>query len=66
MGSVDSTHHLAENFDPFFTTKDLGKGTGPGSASHKIVTKHNGTITVGIAPEREGTTFRLRFPAMSQ
>ena len=51
-------------FDPFFTTKEPGQGTGLGlSIVHKLVTKHNGTITVD-STERQGTTFHLRFPAI--
>jgi signal transduction histidine kinase len=57
---------LPKIFDPFFTTKESGKGTGLGlSIVHKIVTKHNGTITVD-STEGKGTMFRLRFPAVPQ
>ncbi|MDP9132282.1 MAG: ATP-binding protein, partial [Nitrospirota bacterium] len=55
---------LPKIFDPFFTTKDPGKGTGLGlSIVHKIITKHNGTITVD-STEGQGATFHLRFPSV--
>jgi PAS domain S-box-containing protein len=57
-------HVLPKIFDPFFTTKEAGKGTGLGlSIVHKIVTKYDGTVTVDTS-EGQGTTFRLRFPAL--
>ncbi len=49
-------------FDPFFTTKDVGKGTGMGlSATHGIITSHQGVITVSSKLE-EGATFHIYFP----
>jgi signal transduction histidine kinase len=49
-------------FDPFFTTKDVGKGTGLGLfICHKIVTSHDGEITLESG-ERSGTVARVRLP----
>lgn len=47
-------------FEPFFTTKPHGSGLGL-AISHKIVTQHNGSITLRSIPQ-VGTTFTLIFP----
>jgi signal transduction histidine kinase len=48
-------------FEPFFTTKGVGQGTGLGlDTAHRIVRKHNGSITVTSRPGR--TVFRVRVP----
>jgi len=49
-------------FDPFFTTKKLGEGTGFGLAfSHRVVTAHEGTLTLVPQAER-GAVFRITLP----
>lgn len=54
--------HLSLIFDPFFTTKRARKGTGLGlSIAHRIVTAHNGEITVR-SKEGEGSTFTITIP----
>ncbi len=56
---------LERIFEPFFTTKEVGKGTGLGlSISHAIVEDYGGTLTVESTLDK-GTTFELRFPALS-
>lgn len=51
----------AQIFDPFFTTKPIGEGSGLGlSIVHKIIEKHQGTITVNSVPGQ--TTFSIRLP----
>jgi two-component system, NtrC family, sensor histidine kinase HydH len=51
---------LDKIFHPFFTTKE--KGTGLGLAViHKIITDHNGTVTVDSA-SGQGSTFTIRLP----
>jgi signal transduction histidine kinase len=48
-------------FEPFFTTKGkLGSGLGL-SASHGIITRHQGEIVV-VSEPGEGTRFEVRLP----
>jgi len=49
-------------FDPFFTTKPLGKGTGLGLASVKILVDQVGGSLTMASEEGAGTRFQLRFP----
>jgi signal transduction histidine kinase len=48
-------------FDPFFTTKGVGKGTGLGlDIVRRLLTQHEGSITLESAPGR--TEFQVRLP----
>jgi signal transduction histidine kinase len=48
-------------FEPFFTTKPIGEGSGLGlHISHKIIEKHQGTITVESEPGQ--TIFSIWLP----
>jgi signal transduction histidine kinase len=48
-------------FEPFFTTKGVGEGTGLGlDTVHRIVRKHNGSVTVTSKPG--DTRFQVRLP----
>lgn len=51
-------------FEPFFTTKSPDRGTGLGLAiSYAIVKDHGGEIACD-SQVKEGTTFRVRLPAV--
>ncbi|OGP71483.1 MAG: hypothetical protein A2Y80_07695 [Deltaproteobacteria bacterium RBG_13_58_19] len=59
-GAGMSPEVLEKIFNPFFTTK--GKGTGLGLAViHKIITDHQGIISVESSPEK-GTSFMVKLP----
>ena len=50
-------------FDPFYTTKAEGVGTGIGlSIVNNIIKAHNGSISVGRAPELGGAQFEIKLP----
>jgi two-component system NtrC family sensor kinase len=51
----------AKIFDPFFTTKPVGEGSGMGlSIVHRIIERHQGTITLESQPGQ--TTFTVWLP----
>lgn len=53
-------------FEPLFSTKEVGEGTGMGLAlSHRIVTGHNGSITIGQS-DLGGALFEIHIPLASQ
>ncbi len=55
----------AHLFDPFYSGREAGRGLGFGlSKCWRIVTEHGGQVEVH-STETSGTTFTLRFPAVS-
>lgn len=63
-GGGISEKNLDKIFDPFFTTKKVGKGTGLGlSISYGIIQDHKGEVEVANTGP-EGTTFRIKLPAL--
>ena len=61
-GKGISAEAIDKIFDPFFTTKDIGQGTGLGlSIVQRIITEHNGTISVE-SEEGVGTCFTVILP----
>lgn len=50
---------LSKIFDPFFTTKEKGVGLGL-SIAHKIISQHNGSLSVGS--DKGETIFSLHLP----
>jgi signal transduction histidine kinase len=64
-GTGIAPEHVGRVFDPLFTTKARGKGTGLGLAiAREVVAAHGGTITVSSGPGN-GTTVRVRLPAVA-
>ena len=63
-GTGMSPEVLNQLFQPFFTTKPVGRGTGLGLATSKIlVERANGTISVA-SEVGKGTTFTIRLPLL--
>jgi signal transduction histidine kinase len=64
-GAGMDTATLGKLFQPFFTTKQVGRGTGLGLATAKIlVERAGGTITVD-STVGQGTCFTIRLPRLA-
>jgi signal transduction histidine kinase len=55
---------LARLFQPFFTTKAVGRGTGLGLATAKILVEHAGGTIGVVSAVGQGTTFSVRLPRL--
>lgn len=65
-GSGMSEEQMEKIFEPFYTTKPVGEGTGLGmSISYKVISNHNGTITVD-SEIGKGTIFKIKLPIKMQ
>jgi signal transduction histidine kinase len=62
MGKGLSEGEQQRAFDPFYTTREAAGGTGLGlSIVHRIITDHDGQITLDSTPG-QGTTVHVRLP----
>lgn len=59
-GKGMTSYEVVNMFNPFFTTKKNGTGLGL-SITHKIITDHNGKITVDTAVNK-GTVIKIELP----
>lgn len=65
-GSGMTPEQMEKIFEPFYTTKPVGEGTGLGmSISYKVISNHNGTISVD-SEIGKGTTFKVKLPIKMQ
>jgi signal transduction histidine kinase len=63
-GSGMSPEVQARLFQPFFTTKPVGRGTGLGLATAKILVDHAGGTFAVTSQLGRGTTFSIRLPML--